>query len=132
MSGCEKWMIAISSVQDAGEKLRSMRFIAECPKMLEHLQSGKSMADRASSISSSPYRAMGYLSSQLTHLSKPFPIHPLVLQMQIYSKGPARRSKTLSVSASCLESFFLSGTGSTPLVRGEIIGLLPVYLSQPC
>ena len=48
MSGCEKWMIAISSVQDAGEKLRSMRFIAECPKMLEHLQSGKSMVDRPS------------------------------------------------------------------------------------
>ena len=46
VSGCEKWMIAISSVQDAGEKLRSMCFMAD-PALLEHLQSGKSIVERA-------------------------------------------------------------------------------------
>jgi hypothetical protein len=41
MSLCEKWMIAISSVQDAEEKLRSMQFMADCPALIEELQSGE-------------------------------------------------------------------------------------------
>ena len=83
--------LSISSVRDAGEKLRSMRFIAECPKLLEHLQSGKSTVDRASykpfSISD-----CGIFEFTIAPISpkKTF-IHPLVLQMQTYSKGPAHR-----------------------------------------
>ena len=83
--------LSISSVRDAGEKLRSMRFIAECPKLLEHLQSGKSTVDRASykpfSISD-----CGIFEFTIDPISpkKTF-IHPLVLQMQTYSKGPAHR-----------------------------------------
>lgn len=41
MSLCEKWMVAISSVQDAEEKLRSMQFMADCPALLEELQLGE-------------------------------------------------------------------------------------------
>ena len=41
ISLCEKWMVAISSVQDAEEKLRSMQFMADCPALLEELQLGE-------------------------------------------------------------------------------------------
>ena len=41
ISLCEKWMVAISSVQDAEEKLMSMQFMADCPALLEELQLGE-------------------------------------------------------------------------------------------
>ena len=67
MSLCEKWMIAISSVQDAEEKLRSMQFMADCPALIEELQSGEYLGSVVmQSCANSIYKSF-----ILSHLTNP-------------------------------------------------------------